>query len=305
VRVCTQPQQGKATALNMGIAWTRYDIIVTVDADTILRPGAIAALVRHFADPRTGAVSGNVRVANRHTWLTRFQSIEYTCVLNLERRAMDVLNAITVVPGAVGAWRRALIQQGAGFANDTLAEDTDLTLAIRKLGYRVRYEEHAVGYTEVPEDARSLVKQRLRWQFGTLQAAWKHGRAFGRPHYGSLGMVTLPSIWLFQMVAPLLSPLAETMMLIGLSTGNGPMVFRYYGGLLLVEGLAALLAYALEGAEPGELIFLVIQRVYYRQLLLYVTGKSLVSALKGKRLKWSKVDRRPWTPSPKWSTNRN
>src|SRR5262249_45322118 len=155
-----------------------------------------------------------------------------------------------------------LIQQAGGFTDDTLAEDTDLTLAIRGLGYRVRYEERAVGFTEAPQGAGSLVKQRFRWQFGTLQAAWKHRHACGGPQYGSLGLVALPSIWLFQMVVPLLSPLAESMMLIGLVTGNGPIVLRYYGGLLLVEGLAALLAYALEGTWPGELTLLAVQRIY-------------------------------------------
>src|SRR5262249_45134794 len=168
VSVVQQKHPGKAAALNKALALASSDIIVTIDADTVVSPLAIRKLVRHFADPHVRAVSGNVHIWNRHTWLTRFQSIEYMCAFNLERRALDILNAISVVPGALGAWQRHVIQDAGGFTNDTLAEDTDLTLAIRRQGYTIIYEEEAVAYTEAPMTTRALVKQRFRWLFGTL-----------------------------------------------------------------------------------------------------------------------------------------
>src|ERR1035438_5810290 len=187
VRILSQPNAGKSAALNNAIARARHDLLIALDADTIFRAGTIGKLVRHFADSQVGAVSGNARVGNRNSWITRFQSIEYIYGFNLDRRALDLLNAITVVPGAVGAWRKELVLKLGGFGGDTLAEDTDLTLKIRRAGYQIRYEEGGVAFTEAPEDTRGLAKQRFRWAFGTLQAAWKHRDALFVPKYGTLG----------------------------------------------------------------------------------------------------------------------
>jgi cellulose synthase/poly-beta-1,6-N-acetylglucosamine synthase-like glycosyltransferase/spore germination protein YaaH/peptidoglycan/xylan/chitin deacetylase (PgdA/CDA1 family) len=292
VRILTQPNGGKATALNHAIRESANNILVALDADTIFRRGTIQRLVRHFADEKVGAVSGNARVGNRKGWLTRFQSIEYICGFNLDRRALDLLNAITVVPGAVGAWRKDLIDRVGGFTGDTLAEDTDITLAIRRLGYRIRYEEDAVAYTEAPENTRDLAKQRFRWAFGTLQAAWKHRDATFNPSYGFLGMVALPSIWIFQVLLAALSPFAEVAMIIALYAGNWRIVLLYYFALFLLELLTAVLAYGLEHAQPWDLALLFFQRIYYRQLMYYVLGKSLIYALRGRLVGWGKLERK-------------
>jgi cellulose synthase/poly-beta-1,6-N-acetylglucosamine synthase-like glycosyltransferase/peptidoglycan/xylan/chitin deacetylase (PgdA/CDA1 family)/spore germination protein YaaH len=291
VRVFTQPNRGKAAALNHAITQARNSILVAVDADTIFGKGAIGYLVRHFFDPKVGAVSGNARVGNRRTWIARFQSIEYVCGFNLDRRALDLLNAITVVPGAVGAWRKSLVQLLGGFAHDTLAEDTDLTLAIRRAGYEIRYEENAVAYTEAPESTKALAKQRFRWAFGTLQAAWKHREATFDPRHGFLGFVAMPSIWIFQVLLAAISPFAEIAMILGLFAGNWRMVLLYYFGFFALESLTALLAYRLEGQNPRDLLLFFLQRVYFRGLMQYVLAKSLTFALKGRIVGWGKLER--------------
>ena len=292
VRVLTQPNRGKARALNHAIREARHNVLVALDADTILRQGTIEKLVRHFHDEKVGAVSGNARVGNRKSWITRFQSIEYICGFNLDRRALDLLNAITVVPGAVGAWRKDLIEQAGGFADDTLAEDADLTLAIRRNGYTIRYEETALAYTEAPESTRDLAKQRFRWAFGTLQTAWKHRDATFNPAYGCLGWVALPSIWIFQVLLAVVSPFADIAMLIALFAGNWRVVLLYYFGLFLLEALTALLAYGLEREKPWDLALLFLQRMYYRQLMYYVLAKSVLYALRGRLVAWGKLDRK-------------
>jgi cellulose synthase/poly-beta-1,6-N-acetylglucosamine synthase-like glycosyltransferase len=292
VRVRTQPNRGKASALNHAIRESRNNILVALDADTILRKGTIERLVRHFHDEQVGAVSGNARVGNRKSWITRFQSIEYICGFNLDRRALDLLNAITVVPGAVGAWRKDLIEQVGGFPGDTLAEDADLTLAIRRSGYQIRYEESAVAFTEAPESTRDLAKQRFRWAFGTLQAAWKHRDATFNPAYGFLGWVALPSIWIFQVLLAVVSPFADLAMLIALFAGNWRVVLLYYFGLFVLEAITALLAYGLEREKPWDLALLFFQRIYYRQLMYYVLGKSMLYALRGRLVGWGKLERK-------------
>ena len=292
VRILTQPNGGKSAALNRAIAHANNEILVALDADTVFRAGTIEKLTRHFSDPKIGAVSGNARVGNKKNLLTRFQSIEYIYGFNLDRRALDLLNAITVVPGAVGAWRKQLILDAGGFGHDTLAEDADLTIAIRRMGYTIRYEEDAIAYTEAPEDTRGLAKQRFRWAFGTLQAAWKHRDAMFMPRYGTLGFVALPSIWLFQVMLSALSPFAEVCMIIGLFAGNWKVVLLYYLAFFVLELLTGALAYGLEGVAAWDLSLLFFQRIYYRQLMYYVLAKSLLFAMKGRLVGWGKLERR-------------
>ncbi|MES1260610.1 MAG: glycosyltransferase, partial [Acidobacteriota bacterium] len=292
VHILTQANAGKSEALNHAIAHAAHDILIAVDADTLFRPGTIAKLARHFKDPKVGAVSGNARVGNRGKWITRFQSIEYIYGFNLDRRALDYLNAITVVPGAVGAWRKEVVLRKGGFGHDTLAEDADLTLAIRRDGYIIRYDDQAIAYTEAPEDGKSLAKQRFRWSFGTLQAAWKHRDALFVPRYGTLGFVALPCIWLFQVLLSTLSPFAEIAMLVALTAGNWRVVLLYYFGFFALEVATGLLAYALEGVPAWDLLLLFFQRIYYRQMMLYVLAKSLVFALRGRLVGWGKLERK-------------
>jgi peptidoglycan-N-acetylglucosamine deacetylase len=298
VSILTQPNGGKSAALNNGIRHAKHDLLIAVDADTLFRPGTIGRLARHFINPKIGAVSGNARVGNKKNWITRFQSIEYIYGFNLDRRALDYIDAITVVPGAVGAWRKELILECGGFLHDTLAEDTDLTLAIRRLGYVIRYEQDAIAYTEAPEDTRNLAKQRFRWVFGTLQAVWKHRDALFVPKYGTLGFVALPSIWIFQVLLSMLSPFAEIAMIVALLAGEWKIVVLYYLAFFVVELITGFLAYALEGVPAWDLTLLFFQTIYYRQLMLYVLGKSFLFAIRGRLVGWGKMERKATVTQP-------
>ena len=291
VKIFRQVNAGKSAALNRAIAESRHNLLIALDADTIFDRNTIGKLIRHFAEPQVGAVSGNAKVGNKKSWLTRFQSMEYVCGFNLDRRALDLLNAITVVPGAVGAWRKDLIERVGGFGHDTLAEDTDVTLATRRLGFEIRYEEEAVAYTEAPETTAALAKQRFRWAFGTLQAAWKHRGALFQPRYGALAFVALPSIWIFQVLLAILAPLAEIALLLALFSGNWRVVVLYYAAFLILDFLTALLAYLLEEENPIDLLLFVPQRLYYRALMNYILVKSFLYALRGRLVGWNKLER--------------
>lgn len=291
VRAFTKPNGGKSAALNMAIRAARHAILVAVDADTIFAKDTIRELVKHFHDPRVAAVSGNAKVGNRKKWITRFQSIEYIYGFNLDRRALDLVNGIPVVPGAVGAWRKSLVLEEGGFGHDTLAEDTDLTLALLRKGHVVRYEEKALAYTEAPEDMAGLRKQRFRWSFGTLQAVWKHRDALFNPKYGSLAFITLPNIWLFQVALSVLAPFADIAMIFTLIAGNWHMVLLYYFAFFLVELLSGCVAYALEEENPKDLALLFFQRLFYRQLMNEVLLKTMLYALRGRLVGWGKLER--------------
>jgi len=307
VRLFTQPNSGKPGALNHGVASTSAEIVIALDADTIFARDTISKLVRHFADPNVGAVAGNAKVGNRINLLTRWQALEYITSQNLDRRAFNLLNCVTVVPGAVGAWRRELVERAGGFTDVTLAEDADLTMAIRKLGYSIAYEDEAAGLTEAPDTIRGFIRQRYRWMYGTLQAAWKHSDALFRPRYGSLGFVALPNIFIFQVLFPLISPVMDLLMLFTLVTSavnkvQHPREFSpdslwralfYYSIFVALELAAAVIAFLLEPKENKRLlVWLFWQRFFYRQLMYYVAIKSTLASLKGIAVGWQKLERK-------------
>jgi len=212
VHLFTKQNGGKAEALNFGIRHARGEIIIALDGDTLFASDTLSALAHRFHDPSVAAVAGNAKVGNRINLLTRLQALEYITSQNLDRRAFASLNCITVVPGAVGAWRRELVELAGGFSSDTLAEDQDLTLKIRRLGYNISYEENAIAWTEAPATLNALAKQRFRWSYGTLQCMWKHRGALLRRRYGTLGVVAMPNILIFQILFPLVSPVMDLML---------------------------------------------------------------------------------------------
>ncbi|MBI3657026.1 MAG: glycosyltransferase [Acidobacteria bacterium] len=307
VRVFRNENAGKAAALNFGWQRAQGEVLVALDADTIFATETIRVLARRFHDPRIGAIAGNAKVGNRINLITRWQALEYITSQNLERRAFASLNGITVVPGAVGAWRRGLVERAGGFAADTLAEDQDLTLRIRSMGYKVGYEEEAIAWTEAPDTLRTLARQRFRWAFGTLQCMRKHIALLFRPRYGALGMVSLPNVWIFQILFPFISPLMDFMLIwASISDGLGRLahpreytttnlnsVLFYYALFLAVDWLAAALAFAMEKRERKSLLWwLFLQRFCYRQVMYYVMVKSVLAAVHGALVDWGKLARK-------------
>lgn len=310
IRLVRQPNGGKASALNRACALTDAEIAVCVDADTMLDFEAIGRLVAHFTDETVAAVAGNVQVGNVHNLITSWQSVEYTTSQNLDRRAYASLNAVTVVPGAIGAWRVSALREAGGYQADTLAEDMDLTWRLRRLGYRIENEPAAYAYTEAPDTLRSFFKQRFRWAFGTLQCLVKHAGALGR--YGWFGGAVLPMLWLFQIVFQALAPLIDLQVAVSLgawiaarftTTADDHAVAQsaqtqllavlgLYALFLLVEFGAGYIAYRLEKRSPRPLLGLLLQRFAYRQIMYAVIFKSLLRALTGGREGWGKLERK-------------
>jgi cellulose synthase/poly-beta-1,6-N-acetylglucosamine synthase-like glycosyltransferase/spore germination protein YaaH/peptidoglycan/xylan/chitin deacetylase (PgdA/CDA1 family) len=316
VQIIHQVNQGKAAALNNALSYAKTEFVVTIDADTEIETDAIRKLLRHFSDPKVGAVAGNVKVGNRSRWLTRWQALEYITSQNMEKRAFDLLNCITVVPGALGAWRREAIEAVGGITADTVAEDADLTIAIRRLGWRVTYDEEAIAWTEAPETPGQLIRQRFRWTFGTLQSFWKHSDTLFRPKYGTLGCVALPNIFVFQILLPLVSPVLDLLFLgslvlwglAGLHITQIPHLWTtedvqrsvvFFLGFLLIDVLTCVIAFALERHEDWTLLIpVLLQRFYYRQLMYIVLFRSVKEAVSGRPVGWKGVEKEPPAMEP-------
>jgi len=313
VRLITIANGGKAAALNCGLEQARGSVVIAMDADTVFEKDAIAKLVRWFEDPSVGAVAGNAKVGNRVNVITRWQALEYVTSQNLERGALAALGCITVVPGAIGAWRHEALKQLGGFPVNTLAEDQDLTIALLRAGYTVLYDSCAIAWTEAPDTVNGLLKQRFRWAFGTLQCLWKHRGVAFRPRAGSLGLIAVPQTWLFQILLSAIAPLVDMAFLWTLAMTAWQVlqhqdqydpvtlhkVAAYYAAFLVIDFGSAALAFAMERRENWRLLpWLLLQRFGYRQLMYWVVLKALVTAALGPLVGWGKLERKSTVSAP-------
>jgi cellulose synthase/poly-beta-1,6-N-acetylglucosamine synthase-like glycosyltransferase/spore germination protein YaaH/peptidoglycan/xylan/chitin deacetylase (PgdA/CDA1 family) len=296
VKIFTKPNGGKSSALDLGIEKSGGDFLVCIDADTHLLPNAVGELMRNFINERVGAVAGVVKVGNEVNILTKWQSIEYISSQNFDRKGFAYLNAITVVPGAIGAFRKEALLTAGGFTTDTLAEDCDLTIRILKAGYVVANEPKAIAYTEAPETIRQFMKQRFRWSFGVMQTFWKHKELLFNDGYKSLGWIALPDILLFKYIVPFFSPLADFFMLAGIITNNPAnnnmaKIGKYYLIFLLVDTIIAAIGFAFDKEKPWKLVWIIPQRLIYRWLMIIVLFRSFRRAIKGELQNWGVLKR--------------
>jgi cellulose synthase/poly-beta-1,6-N-acetylglucosamine synthase-like glycosyltransferase/peptidoglycan/xylan/chitin deacetylase (PgdA/CDA1 family)/spore germination protein YaaH len=309
VQVLSKPNGGKAAALNFALDRLEEDIYVGIDADTVIAADAISKLIPHFEDPRIGAMAGNAKVGNRVNLWTRWQALEYITSQNFERRALDLFHVVTVVPGAIGAWRTAPVKAAGGYPLNTVAEDADLTMNLLEQGFKVDYEDRSLAFTEAPIDAKGLMRQRFRWSFGTLQAVWKHRAAFVRNK--AMGLFALPNIIVFQMFLPLVSPFIDMMFLYGVfnyfvdryyhpeaaSAASFQKLLAYFGAFLLIDFVTSTIAFSLERKHPANkgdrwlLFHIWLQRFAYRQIFSIVLFKTVKRAIDGKPFNWDKIAR--------------
>ncbi|MES4900726.1 glycosyltransferase [Streptomyces sp. NPDC000395] len=305
VRVLRQENAGKAAALNRGIAEARFDLIVMMDGDTVFEPGTVRELIRPFADPGIGAVAGNAKVGNRAGLIGAWQHVEYVMGFNLDRRMYDLLRCMPTIPGAIGAFRRRALLDVGGMSADTLAEDTDVTIALHRAGWRVVYQDSARAWTEAPGTLGQLWRQRYRWSYGTMQALWKHRRSLvDRGPSGRFGRVGMPLVVLFQVVAPLCAPLIDLFTLYGAVFIDPVKALLAWSALMLAQLLGAAYAFRLDGERYRPLLALPLQQIAYRQLMYVVLLHSCVTAASGALLPWQKLRRTgevdsPRTPAPK------
>ena len=306
VKLMTMVNGGKAKALNRALAQATGEIIVALDADTQFERETILRLVRWFTDDRIGAVAGNAKVGNKVNLVTKWQAVEYTTAQNIERRALTRFDAIMVVPGAVGAWRREALEDVGGYPENTLAEDQDLTIAIQRKGWKVAYDEDAVAWTEAPETFAALSKQRFRWSYGTLQCLWKH-RAIvrvGRP--SGLAFIGIPQAWLFQIIFAVISPAIDLALVVSIIGTTVRVIqhgwaqtqtdvlrmFAYWLAFSAIDLGCGLVAYRLDVREKHfPALLLLAQRFVYRQLMYSVVIRAVIAAAHGAGASWGKLER--------------
>lgn len=304
VRVLRQENGGKWRAANHALPHIRAPLFVGVDADTILDPGALGWLVQHFKDERVGAVAGFVEVGNRKNFLTACQALEYLVSQAVARRSFETFDGIFVVPGAIGAWRVTAVNAAKAYSGDTITEDADLTVAIHRAGYKVRFQEQARAYTEAPEKVVPFLRQRRRWTLGMLQTSFKHRRAISEGR--AIGLVSiLDAIW-FSLLTSILSPLVDFLLiviLIKLIVGYSlhgsaslagfplPVIISYFV-LAAIDISNTLAAFWFEKKFDLKLLLLTpALRFGYRQLIYISSLQAMRDAITGRMPGWQKLQR--------------
>ncbi len=283
----------KASALNFAIPYAE-SILVCIDADTVIEPDTIELLLQHFDDPRVGAVAGKIYPAMTRTLLEKFQYLEYMQGQNLEKRVMAMGNAIGVVPGALGAWRKSALIEAGGYSDGTVVEDQDLTLCLLSRGWQIRFEPRAHAYTETPSTVRNFFRQRSRWVYGTIQCTWKYRAWLFSLRRPQLGWIILPNLIFFNLCVPLLIPTIDVGMILGLFGWIDIwvvlvpfLVFTLFDMWCAIEGIAG------ERRLAYRLIPLVVwQRFFYRYCLAAAVAQSFVLALAGSLVRWGAQNRR-------------
>ena len=292
IEVVSRMQGGKAEALNACLPIVRGDIIVVLDADTVLDPDFVVNVLPHFRDPHVGAVAGNVKVGNRRRLLPRLQSLEYVMSLSLDRRAQALLNVVSVVPGAAGAFRRGALVRVNGWPDRTLTEDTDLTVALLSAGWNVPYEPAAISWTEAPESVSDVIKQRRRWSYGAAQVSTIHASRMLDVREGKVGLLALPWLFVAQVLLPAAGPLVDAFLIWLILNGDWSPALGML--ILAIAAETALAAWSLhtERESLWQLWLVPVSRVVWRPLMLVAVSGSLRSWLLGRSVAWRQLRRR-------------
>jgi biofilm PGA synthesis N-glycosyltransferase PgaC len=209
VALCVAQRGGKSAGVNLGLTACRGDIVVICDIDTTFDRDAIEAMLRPFADPQVGAVGGDLGVRNATaTLISRQQTIEYLVTISLGRRIDDMLGTLSIVSGAFGAFRRVAIE-GVGGQDVEVGEDADLTLKLRRAGWRICFAPDAHAFTDVPETISGLITQRLRWDRGLVTIWLRKFRGNLDPRQATFRLLDLRAlldVLLFQLVLSAVFP---------------------------------------------------------------------------------------------------
>ncbi|MFC5138148.1 glycosyltransferase [Actinomycetospora rhizophila] len=316
---------GKASANNAGINAARYPLVCLVDADCVLDPDALLAIAKPFADDpeRVVAAGGVVRAVNDspvtagrvtelrmpRRWLARIQVVEYLRAFLLGRSGWSALGALVVISGAFGLFRRDALVEVGGLDMDTIGEDAELVVRLhrhlrgQRRRYRMVFLPEPVAWTEVPETATVLGRQRRRWSRGLVETLWRHRGMIGHPRYGAVGLLALPFYVVFELLAPVVELIGLVALAAGLLLGAVDGTFAV---LFLLVALGYGLALTLVALVVEEFSFhryrgwrdlavaigaAVVENVGYRQATAWWRLRGLVEAVLRRRAVWGQMTR--------------
>ncbi len=292
VRLVEKANGGKATALNAGIQVSRYDYVLNVDGDSQLSPDTLRKTIRHFVDPRLGAIAGNVKVLNRDNIWTTLQALEYVEGLNMARSAQSIVKLVNIIPGPLGLFRKQSIVDAGWYSSDTFAEDADITLKIIRAGWRVEYEPDAKSYTEAPDKIVDLLKQRYRWTRGIIQAVRKHRDLFFNPTINFGGTIVMWSMAFEALIWPIMNIFANAYFIfIALVFDMSYYLVYWWLSLTILDLIAALYCVAVEKEEARLVFYSLFYRLFFILIVDVCKTFATIEEFLGIGMSWGKLER--------------
>lgn len=283
---------GKATALNAGIKYSTADFVLCMDGDSQLSTDSLRRAIRHFKDPKIGAVAGNVKVLNRKKLLTDLQALEYIEGLNMARSAQSYIKAVNIIPGPIGLFRKKAIEQAGFYSSDTFAEDADLTLKILAKGWKIYYEPRSISYTEAPESFQQLLKQRYRWTRGIIQSIRKHKKLLLNPTINLRNTIVLWVMFYEALIWPTMNIAAHLFFILAaLFFGFSSLIIFWWIALALLDLVSALFCIAAEREEARLLPYTIIYRMFFILVIDICKAMSTIEEFLGIKMTWGKLER--------------
>lgn len=237
LKVLHQVNQGKASAMNNGLAHASGEIIVGIDGDAVLDYDAVGWMVEHFLrSSRVGSVTGNPRVRTRSTAIGKIQTGEFSSIIGLIKRAQRIYGMVFTISGVICAFRRSALEQINGWSTDMITEDIDVSWKLQLSGWQVRYEPHAMCWVLMPETLRGLFRQRLRWAQGGAEAFLRHfSKAIhwrNRRFWPLLAEYIVSIIWCYSIITLMLLGVIDLILTVP-SWEAAEDVLGWSGGLLI------------------------------------------------------------------------
>jgi len=292
VQLINKANSGKAKALNAGIQYSQAEFVLCMDGDSILSPVTLKNAIRHFADENVGAVAGNVKIQNRKKWLTDLQALEYVEGLNLARSAQGHIRMVNIIPGPIGIFRKEALREAGFYSSDTFAEDTDITLKILSLGWKIEYEPSSWALTEAPVTVHQLLKQRYRWTRGILQAIRKHKKYLYNPTLNFYNTIVLWSMFYESLVWPAMNIFANLFFIfVAVSNDMSSLIFYWWCGIALLDFMSAIYSVAVEKEEFRLVPWAIVYRMVFVLLIDITKTMALTEEFLGIKMEWGKLER--------------
>ncbi|MCS7138636.1 MAG: glycosyltransferase [Crenarchaeota archaeon] len=277
----------KAYALNYGLRAATGDIVVTVDADTVIAWDFLSFVAKYFSDPFIVAASGNLRVSNYSSnLLTKLQSLEYVIAFDIGRRLQSFFNTLLIIPGAVGVMRKSILESLGGF-DPFIGEDFDVTLKMHKVKGKIIFMPETYAWTEVPENWRSWMKQRIRWHRSQIRMLIRHSNLFFRRQFGPPGLIGAPDMFLMDILMLIIRPVWLFYFIL---TSHNPLllwliVIAFYATMELQTSLSAISI--VEYPQDIKYWYLFpVMLFFYRPIYALIRLYSYISELIKKSEEW-------------------
>jgi len=292
IKVLHKENGGKASALNYGLVYATGEIIVIQDADTIIGRHSLKEIVKGFeVNEHVAAVAGNIKVRNRVNVLTKCQALEYITGIQIVRRAFDVFGSITIVPGALGAFKKSFLSESGSYGKETIVEDFDQTIKLLKAGLITQGSSKATAYTEAPDTLHDFIAQRKRWYRGNIQVLKRHSDALINPRFGYLQRLSLPYLFLGMVITPIIGFTAAANAIMGIILGDWWYVLQVSAIFTVVHYLMSALAIRIDDEDPKLLWYAGLLVFGFKQITDFLLLKALVEQLSNKKAIWTSAKR--------------